>query len=361
MKIRVGIVGASADGSWGSRAHLPALRSLSGFEVAGVATTRPETARRAAEALAIPRAFESSAQLAEDPDIDVVAVCVRVPFHAEIIEAAIAAGKHVYCEWPLTVTTVEAQSALDAAERMGVNTAVGLQGRADPAVRMAKHLIDEGAIGAVHAVALNFSSAWPVTVPSQHVLMQDARSGLSQLELSGGHCLDALCYMLGEFKELSATLATHVPQARVFDTGEVVPRTSADQMVVQGTLVTGVTLSAHIMGAPGAGTGTRIEIQGTDGSLLLSSASRNVVPSAGLSLSRFVKGKTEPVVIAPECIAAPGGPGGDAANVANMYALFGAAIAEDKPFQHGFRAAVTRHRMLDAIRQSATDGARIIL
>ena len=116
-----------------------------------------------------------------------------------------------------------------------------------------------------------------------------------------------------------------------------------------------------LLGPPGAGTGTRIEIQGTDGCLLLSSASRNVVPSAGLSLSRFAKGRTEPVDIAPECIAAPGRPSGDAANVANMYALFEAAIAEGKPFQHGFGAAVTRHRMLDAIRQSAVSGTRVIL
>lgn len=359
--IRVGVIGASAQGSWGSRAHIPALRSIKGFEVAAIATRSAESARASADAFGIPKAFGSVDELVSDPDIDMVSVCVRVPHHAAILDAAVRAGKHIYCEWPLTVTTAEARAASDLARYKGVSTAIGLQGRADPAIVMARRMIADGSIGDVQAVSLTYSSAWPTIVTSDHVLMQDAASGLSQLELSGGHCLDSLCWLLGEFTELSAITATHVPRAKVADTGETVARTSADQISVHGTLAGGATLSAHIMGAPGGGTGTRIEIQGTTGALLLQSASRNVIPSAALNLSHFVKGKAQPVEIAADCIAAPDAPTGEPANVANMYAGFAKALRSGQRFEHDFAAAVQRHHMLDAIRQSSTEGRRILL
>lgn len=358
-RIRVGIIGASAHGSWGARAHIPALRSLPQFELAGVATTRLETARLSADAFGIPQAFGSVAELAESPDIDLVAVCVRVPHHAQILEAVLKTGKQVYCEWPLTVTTSEAERALALTHQYKVTTAIGLQARVDPAICQARRMLSQGVIGQPQSVSLTYSSAWPIAVPAAHALMQDASSGLSQLELSGGHCLDALCWLLGEFTELSATMATHVREAKIIGSGEQVTRSSADQIVVQGTLVSGVTLSAHIQGAPGAGTGTRIEVQGTSGCLLLSSSSRRVLASAELTLAQFAKGQMVPVEIPADCIAAPHAPSGEAFNVANMYARFAEALQAGKAFEHDFAVAVRRHRMLDAIRRSAATGQRV--
>lgn len=360
-KLRVGIVGASIQGGWGSRAHIPALRSLEDFEIRAVATTNIETARASAEAFGIPKAFANAQELVASPDIDIVAVCVRVPHHAELVSAAINAGHHVYCEWPLTVTTAEAESVASLATVRGIATAIGLQARVDPALRHARRLLAGGAIGEVQAASLTYSSPWPVAVPSAYALMQDARSGLSQLELSGGHNLDALCWLLSDFSQLSAVITTHVPSAKLVDTGVAVPRTSADQIVVSGKLSSGVTVSAHILGAPGGGTGTRIEIQGTTGCLLLSSTSREAIQSAAPTLSHFVKGKTSPIEIPTDCILAPSAPAGVAANVANMYAAFAAALRSGKRFEHDFAVGLDRHRMLDAIRESARTGARTVL
>src|SRR3954468_5507225 len=116
-KIRVGIVGASASRGFASIAHIPALHALPQFEIAAVCTTRPETAQAAARHYGAPLAFSDPDEMARHPDVDLVTVSVKVPDHYRPVMAAIEAGKHVYCEWPLGRDTDEANRMLDAAER----------------------------------------------------------------------------------------------------------------------------------------------------------------------------------------------------------------------------------------------------
>ena len=109
-RFRVGIVGLEPGRSWAARAHVPALRALSDdYEIAGVANTSLESAQKAAAALEIPRAFNDVAELVSSPDVDIVAVTVRVSYHLEMVKAAIAARKHVFCEWPLGNGLAEAE------------------------------------------------------------------------------------------------------------------------------------------------------------------------------------------------------------------------------------------------------------
>ena len=133
-KIRVGIVGASPNRGFASIAHIPALQALPGLEIAAVCTTRQESADATAKHFGIPLAFADPAKLAQHPDVDLVTVCVKVPDHYQPVMAAIDAGKHVYCEWPLGRNTDDAVRMLDAAERKGVRHAVGLQGQVSPAM-----------------------------------------------------------------------------------------------------------------------------------------------------------------------------------------------------------------------------------
>jgi predicted dehydrogenase len=114
-KIRVGIVGASASRGFASIAHIPALRALPQFEIAAVGTARQESAEAAARHYGVPLAFSDPEQLARYPDVDLVTVSVKVPDHHRPVMAAIAAGKHVYCEWPLGRDTDEAVQMLRAA------------------------------------------------------------------------------------------------------------------------------------------------------------------------------------------------------------------------------------------------------
>src|SRR5258708_20055534 len=77
----------------------------------------------------IPHAFGDPYKMAQHPDVDVVAICVRVPSHHQLGMAALSAGKHLYCEWPLAATTEQAGQSRDLAVRKGLHHMVGLQAR----------------------------------------------------------------------------------------------------------------------------------------------------------------------------------------------------------------------------------------
>ena len=100
-KIRIGIIGANPGYGWSMRAHLPALLLLPGYELTAVCTSRPETAEESKKAYGAKMAFHDYHEMVKHPDIDLVSVSVRVPRHHEMVMAALEAGKHVFCEWPL--------------------------------------------------------------------------------------------------------------------------------------------------------------------------------------------------------------------------------------------------------------------
>ncbi|OYV58988.1 MAG: hypothetical protein B7X01_03330 [Acidiphilium sp. 21-62-4] len=111
-RFKVGIVGLTPARGWALRAHIPALRALSEtFEIVGVANTSRASAEEAAAATGLPRAFASVGELIASPEIDIVSITVKVPHHSVIAKAAISAGKHIYCEWPLGNGLAEAEES----------------------------------------------------------------------------------------------------------------------------------------------------------------------------------------------------------------------------------------------------------
>src|SRR5262249_55030844 len=142
-------------------------------------------------------AFSDAGQLAAHPDVDLVVVTVKVPDHYVPVMKAIAAGKDVYCEWPLGRDTTEAQAMFDAAARRGIHHVLGLQSRVSPAINYAKDLIASGYLGTVRAATMITSAAnWGATIDRAY--QADIANGANLMTITGGHTLDALCYCLGE-------------------------------------------------------------------------------------------------------------------------------------------------------------------
>src|SRR6476620_195598 len=131
-KIRLGFVGANVRSLWASQSHFPALLASPEVELTAVCTTRPESAEEAREAFGAKLAFSDYREMVTSPEIDAVAVVVKVPEHYGPTKAALEAGKHVYAEWPLGRTTAEAEELAELARSAGVQTAVGLQSRVSP-------------------------------------------------------------------------------------------------------------------------------------------------------------------------------------------------------------------------------------
>src|SRR5947208_6243078 len=146
-KIRLGFVGANVRSNWASQSHFPALMASPDVEMTAVCTTRPESAEEAREAFGARLAFHDFRDMVTSPEIDAVAVVVRVPSHYEPTKAALEAGKHVYTEWPLGRTTAEAEELAALARSRGLQTVVGLQARVNPTLMYMKEQLESGYLG----------------------------------------------------------------------------------------------------------------------------------------------------------------------------------------------------------------------
>src|SRR2546427_3048628 len=145
----VGIIGVNPARGWAADAHIPALRALPNYEIRGLSAHSAESARAPGEAFGVSAVFSDHEQMVTQPDIDVVAVTVKVPHHRELVSAALAAGKAVYCEWPLGPDLDVARAMAALAAEQGVRTVVGLQGRQAPAIQFVQQLLSDGYVGEV--------------------------------------------------------------------------------------------------------------------------------------------------------------------------------------------------------------------
>ena len=362
-KIRVGIVGANPSRGFASIAHVPALRALPDFEISAVCTTRQDSADAAARHYGAPLGFCDAEKMARDPDVDLVTVSVKVPDHYRPVMAAIEAGKHVYCEWPLGRNTDEAAQMLAAAERRGVRHAVGLQGQVSPAICFVKDLIADGYVGRVlSATMIGCAPNWGPTVDRAY--QADFANGANLLTITGGHTIDALCHCLGEFRELAAFVVSQRDRIPLEQTGELIAKASPDQLVVNGIVGDGAIVSFQIRGGMNRGTAFLFEIHGEEGDLQLTATSRASMQRQELN----VKGARGDVKELAELAVpdkyrwVPEGIAPDSRyNVAQLYVRLAESIRNRKPVNPGFDAAVTRHRLLDAIVRASETGTKQVV
>src|SRR6266852_3869370 len=200
----VGIIGVSPIRGWASTAHIPALRALPEYEIRALSVHNVETARAIGEAFGISAVFSDHEELVIQPDIDVVVVTVKVPHHRELVSAALAAGKAVYCEWPLGRDVDEARAMAALAAEKSVRTVVGLQARQAPAIEFVRQLLSDGYVGEVLSTTMVGLSVVGGALVQPNAYMLDKKNGANLLTVAFGHSLDTLNYVLGEFADLSA-------------------------------------------------------------------------------------------------------------------------------------------------------------
>src|SRR5690348_10690893 len=280
QRFGVGIVGVEPCRSWAARSHIPALRALpETFDIIGVANTSRASAEAAAAATGLPRAFADVAELVAAPEVDIVVVAVKVPPHFEIVKAAIGAGKHVYCEWPLGNGLAEAEEMAALARAKGVLGVAGTQARVAPEIEYLKHLIAGGFVGEVLSTTLvarggALQGGGSIPEKKTWAYLLDRSNGATLLTIPVGHTLAAVRDVLGDIVEVSSVLAVRRPTARVINTGETLPATAPDQVLVSGVFASGVPISIHYRGgAARDGDGLFWEIHGTDGDIRVSGPS----------------------------------------------------------------------------------------
>jgi len=182
---------------------------------------------------------------------------------------------------------------------------------------------------------------------------------VSRLYIIGGHVLDIFRRVVGDFTELSATLATRMPEARLLETGERLPIGTPDQISVTGTLESGAVGSVQIITGSPQGDGYRLEVHGTAGRLFLVSSDDSLIgPQFTLFGSRGPQADPQPIPlpdryrqILPDVSVA-------VSNVHQVYSDLAESLRSGAPFAPSFVQGAEVHRIIDAIEASAATGIR---
>ena len=351
VPLRLGVAGANPERGWFRDAHFPALQTLPGLAVHAVSARTQEIADAAAAAFGAVRAYDDSLAMARDPDIDIVVVTVKVPEHRAIVLAALAAGKNVYCEWPLGRDLAEAEEMAAAARAAGVHAVTGLQGANAPAVRHAAAQVREGVIGRPRNLRVVSSTAgWGTAAPAHYAYLQDKRNGATLATIAGGHTLAMVEPVAGTITEVSARNSILQDSVTLAGSDETVTRTCADHMLITARHESGCVSSIEILG--GANIPLRFELRGTEGSLEINGHHPGGYQCSALTVS------TTPAQTVP-LGTDQSGLSGNPVNVALLYARLEQDIRSGTRTAPDFDRAVALTHLLDAIGASSDEGKTI--
>jgi len=220
--------------------------------------------------IAVEKHYTDWRHLVEDEQVDIVDICSPNHLHAEMICAAIKAGKHIYCEKPLAVDLKSARQIMAAMRETGYKktSRLNFQFRFIPAVMRAKQLLDEGAIGKL--VQFNFKYYGSEFVdPGRPISWQTTRSisGGGVLYALGTHSLDLIRYLVGDVSRVFATHSTHFKQRPLAGSDKLADVEIEDIANIQLDCngVPGMLLLSQV--AAGAGTDFTFEIYGERGAI----------------------------------------------------------------------------------------------
>jgi myo-inositol 2-dehydrogenase/D-chiro-inositol 1-dehydrogenase len=203
-KINLGLIGAGRIG----RVHAEHLAwRIPEANLIAVADIFEDAAQKLAADLQIPAAFRDHRRIMDDDTIEAVVICSSTDTHAQFIEEAAQAGKHIFCEKPIDHDLARIDRALAAVERAGVKLQIGFNRRFDPSFRRVREIVAAGQIGEPHL--LHIISRDPAPPPIEYVKV----SGGIFLDMTI-HDFDMARFLIGsEVEEIYATGGVRVDPA----------------------------------------------------------------------------------------------------------------------------------------------------
>ena len=209
-KVRVGIIGTGFMGP----VHLDALRRLGYVDVVAVAEDGLELAQEKAELLHIAKAYGNYTELLSDPDIDAVHICTPNHLHFEIAKKALESGKHVLCEKPLSLNSVQANELVEVARlHSELENGLNFNIRFYPLVEQIAFMIASGELGRILAVNGSYQQDWLFYETDYNWRLQPEFSGASRaISDIGSHWLDLVEFITGlRITQVCADFATFHP------------------------------------------------------------------------------------------------------------------------------------------------------
>ena len=272
--LNVGMIGYGGIG----RVHAMAYRDIpftyallaNTVNIVGVATTRKETAERAAQEIGCDFFTDNYQDLLERPDIDLIDICTPNNSHKEIILAAARAGKHIYCEKPLAMDSHEAKEIVRAVSDAGIKTQLTFNFRFFPAILRAKQLINEGFLGRIFSFRGRYfrSSYIDPNKPLSWRLSKEVSGGGALHDL-GSHIIDLLYFLLGEFESVQANVETFIKERPVSSGATEKASVDVDDFVLMNARLTNGAIGNIEISRMGTGVSNEciFEIYGDKGSI----------------------------------------------------------------------------------------------
>lgn len=357
--IKVAIVGVGHQGfGWGGIGHVPAIRATPGFELRAICTSHPTTAARAAEQFGVPRAYSSVAELVRAEDVDLVTVATRPRFRHPVVRVLIDAGKPVYSEWPLGMSSVDAAEMATFAAARNVPTAVGLQAVHAPIVRGVRAMIERGVIGrplAFHATELMprpalRSDQWWVHTRSDDAAVHGVVTA---------HLAAVVESLLGPIRSLCGRSSTLMADDRYADGGAPFAWTASDTVSFQALLSSGAEGTIHLSWTASVPSGFQIDIFGEDGQVRLASPLPSGLGPTRADWAPRRTGSWENLAFGdppPETFAELG-----PSSISCALAAIRDCWAASEAFRPDFHDGCRLHRLLDAIERSSVERAWVDL
>ena len=210
-ELGIGLVGSGFMG----RAHALAFRAVDGLfslkarpRLELLADRSEAEAARAASALGFARATSDWQALVRDPAVDIVAIATPNLLHAPIALAAIAHGKHVYCEKPLATNLADATAMTEAARRAGVVTLVGFNYLRNPMIVTAREIVRGGEIGPITGFRGIHAEGFMADPDAAFSWRCDPAQDGGALADIGSHIIAMSRFLLGEVDAVCARLDT---------------------------------------------------------------------------------------------------------------------------------------------------------
>ncbi|MEI6915543.1 MAG: Gfo/Idh/MocA family oxidoreductase [Armatimonadota bacterium] len=207
-------------------------------------------------------------------DIDVINCCVPNYLHKDVVIAAIRAGKHIYCDKPLTGRLSEAEEIV-AVERQAVDEGLtrtrmmAHNNRFVPALMRAKELIEEGRIGRIFTFNFRFLHSSNIDATKPLLWKSDRTVGGGVLVDIGSHIIDLARWLMGDFKRVLSHPFSQIKERPDPATGRLKPVTGDDATFLMAELMDGAVgmLEASKL-ATGSNDELSVEIRGEKGALV---------------------------------------------------------------------------------------------
>lgn len=211
-RLRVGLIGTGFMGKTHTFGFAAATRVFDlpmEVELVAVADRTDALAAEAARTLGFPRGTGDWRTLVEDPDIDMIDITAPNAFHREMALAAIAAGKHVYCEKPLAPTAAESAEMTAAAEAAAVRTQVGFNYLCNPMMDVAREMIASGVLGEIRSYRGVHAEDYMTSAEAPFSFRNDPVGGGVLADI-GSHALATAEYLLGPITRVMGDCAVAV-------------------------------------------------------------------------------------------------------------------------------------------------------